>query len=894
MMNYKNCIRIIAMVIVAYACKNTKNTTVTKPVAVEETTIPLDTVNIVANQPPKKEVYRASNTRLNDILHTKLEVDFDWNSSRMNGRASLLVTPYFYSTNMLYLNARGMEIKSVNMVSQIIEKPIKGESRNVANHIYEQKESLKYKYENDSLKIELGKEFKAGEEFWVQIDYVAKPNELKSVGGSSAIMEDKGLYFINPKGENPYKMPQIWTQGETQANSVWMPTIDSPNERMTQEILMTVDDKYTTLSNGSLVSSVKQPNGKRIDHWKLDQPHAPYLAMMSVGEFKKITDEPWQGKEVSYYVEKEYEPYAKEIFGLTKEMINFYSEKLGVPYEWPKYSQIAVRDYVSGAMENTSSTLHGDFMVYQTSREMIDSKKGESVIAHELFHQWFGDLVTCESWSNLPLNESFATYGEYLWTEYKHGRDAADFHHNNSRQGYMHSNKEVDVIRFNYNDKEDMFDAFSYNKGGQILHMLRKAVGDEAFFASLKNYLLTNKFKPVEIHNLRLAFEETTGSDLNWFFNQWFLNKGRPKLKVTKSFNSTINAIELTVEQNQDFKIAPLYKLPLEIDLYVNGKVERKHIEITEQKQTFTLAVAANPSLVNFDAERQLLCELDYQKSKEEYVFQYRSAPLWEDRFEALKELDKFISEPEIFSVYKEAATNDKYHHMRNFAISKFDKAPASFLPEIKTILISIYQKDSKTTTRTKALNALNKKFLNDPEIIELNKTALKEQSYAICSEALDAISKTDVNQAMKHAKMFEKEYGKDIMFTVANLYSNNGGDSEIKFFHDAIKYLSGFEFMTFSSAYSKTAKRCNSPENAIMAATDLEYISKGANKYVKFAAVKGINDLVSVWEKKEASVQSNIEAAKKENKPVSEMENELKKIHETKETLTQIHARAK
>ena len=172
-------------------------------------------------------------------------------------------------------------------------------------------------------------------------------------------------------------------------------------------------------------------------------------------------------------------------------MIDFYSKQLGVDYHWPKYSQIVVRDYVSGAMENTSATLHGDFMVYQTTREMIDGKKGDDVIAHELYHQWFGDLVTAESWSNLPLNESFATYGEYLWNEYKNGRDAADENHAGSRYGYMAQSqqKEVDLIRFDYEHREDMFDGFSYNKGGQVLHMLRKAVGDEAFFASLKLYL---------------------------------------------------------------------------------------------------------------------------------------------------------------------------------------------------------------------------------------------------------------------------------------------------------------------------------------------------------------------------------------------------------------------
>lgn len=877
-MNYRTSLSLIPALALILACNNTKKSTVSS--SIPEPAIQLDTIHVVSKEPVKREVYRESNPRSGDVLHTKLEVNFDWENSRMNGVATIDLKQHFYPSDKLYLDARGMDIKSLKVFDI-----------NATINPIEIKDAS-WKYENDSIKVSLGRVFTADEKFRVIIDYVAKPNELKKAGGSAAIMDDKGLYFINPKGENPFKMPQIWTQGETQATSVWMPTTDSPNERMTQEILMTVDEKYTTLSNGLLISSTKLPNGKRLDHWKIEQPHAPYLAMMAVGEFKKVVDEPWNGKEISYYVEKEYEPYAKEMFGMTKEMIELFSAKLGTPYEWPKYSQIVVRDYVSGAMENTSATLHGDFMVYQTSREMLDHKKGESVIAHELFHQWFGDLVTCESWSNLPLNESFATYSEYIWFEHKYGRDVADYYHHQSRQGYIHSGKEVNLIRFNYKDKEDMFDAFSYNKGGQVLHMLRKVVGDEAFFASLKNYLQTNKFKAVEIHNLRLAFEETTGRDMNWFFDQWFLNKGRPSLKVTKTHSSP-NTVELTVEQTQDFKQAPLYRLPLEVDLYMNGKAERKHIEITEQKQTFTLTAQGVIQLVNFDAERQLLCNLEYAKSKEEYIFQLKNAPLWEDRYEALKELESHISDEDVFTLYVETALKDKSHHIRNFAFSKFDKAPSAYLDKIKSTLKEIYANDQKTYTRAKALSSLNKKFLNDPDIVQLNHDALKEQSYAIIAEGLDALSKIDPNIAMKAAKGFEKERGKDIIFAVANLYSNHGGDGEIPFFHESIRYVNGFELMGFCAAYSKTAKRCTTATNAIAAATDMEFIAKGANKYVKYAALKSIKDIADAWNMRENRAQMSIEAARKDNKDTSAAEAELKTAREVKEAVTQIYARA-
>lgn len=887
----KNIILIGLSVTLIFSCK-TKKQSVQTPVA-DAPVIQLDTISVSSKEPVENKVYRATPTRNSDILHTRLDVSFDWQKSQMQGKATIDLKQHFYASDKLYLNARGMEIKSIKVfgldrtvvqdksgkeVSTVSPNPLNGHT---------------FKYENDSITITLPRVVTAAELLRLEITYIAKPNELK-IGGSAAINSDKGLYFINPTGENPHKMPQIWTQGETESNSAWFPTNDNPSEKMTQEIFMTVDNKYTTLSNGIMVNSVKNPDGTRTDHWKLDDPHAPYLAMMAVGQFQKVVDEPWKGKEVSYYVEKEYEPHAKAIFGDTKEMIEFYSNRLGVPYAWPKYAQIAVRDYVSGAMENTSATLHGDFAVYQTTREMIDGKKGTDIIAHELFHQWFGDLVTCESWSNLPLNESFATYGEYLWEEYKYGRDAADQHHAGSRSGYLFSSKEVNLIRFDYEDREDMFDGFSYAKGGQILHMLRKAVGDDAFFASLKNYLETNKFKTAEIHHLRLAFEEVTGKDMNWFFNEWFLNKGRPKLSVKKEYNKVSSQIELTVEQNQDLSNTPLYILPIDVDVYADGKKTRTRIWIDKQKQTFTLPSSVEPSLVNFDAERQLLCDLEYKKSKEEYVFQYKNAPLYEDRHEALTKTEKELSDNSVYEMFKWAAVNDPFAPIRNYAMQKLTEAPADKMNEVKSVWKGIYLNDKKSTTRAKALELLNKKSSDDPELKQMNEKAFSEASYAINAVAFDWLAARDNKQAMEKAKQLEGETGKSLMFSIAGLYAEYGSDDQIAFFNNSLRYINGFELMTFLNDYIKTAKRCTKSESVITAATDFEWIARGGGKFTKFGSVKGIRDLMNIWETKEKTQLAKLETAKKESKDVSALEKELTEITNTKENLKKAYDRAK
>ncbi|MGC4036444.1 MAG: M1 family metallopeptidase [Chitinophagaceae bacterium] len=344
---------------------------------------------------PKGE-YHGAATRINDLVHTKLDVKFDFAKAYLYGKAWVTLKPHFYPTDSLTLDAKGMDIKKVSLA--------KGASM----------KDLKYKYDGWLLKIDLDKTYKDGEEYTIYVDYVSKPNEVK-VKGSAAINDAKGLYFINPQGTDKDKPTEIWTQGETEANSVWFPTIDKPNQKSTEEIYMTVPDKWVTLSNGKLTSQKKNNDGTRTDYWKMDLPHAPYLFFMGAGDFAVVKDS-YKGKEVSYYVDKPYASVARKIFGNTPEMMAFYSRVLGIEYPWVKYSQMVGRDYVSGAMENTTATLHQE-SAQKDARELTDGNEWESTVAHELFHHWFGDLVTAESWSNLTVNESFANYSEVLWND---------------------------------------------------------------------------------------------------------------------------------------------------------------------------------------------------------------------------------------------------------------------------------------------------------------------------------------------------------------------------------------------------------------------------------------------------------------------------------------------
>lgn len=813
----------------------------------------------------KQYPYRASNTRHTDIIHTSLDVKFDWNKSELVGTASITAKPYFKPTSSVTLDARGMAIGNIEVYD--ISKT-KGQAVSMipsnTEMIGVKKTPSSFKYENDSIKINLGKEFKSNEKYLIRINYTAKPNELKK-GGSNAITDDKGLYFINPKGEDKNKMPQIWTQGETQSSSAWFPTIDSPNEKMTNDISMTVDNKYTTLSNGVLTTSKKNADGTRTDLWKMTSPHSPYLVMMAVGEFKKVTDAPWNGKEISYYVEKEYEAHAKAIFGNTKEMIEFYSKVLGTPYPWAKYAQVVVRDYVSGAMENTSATLHGDFMVYQTQREILDGKKGEAVIAHELFHQWFGDYVTAESWSNLPLNESFATYGEYLWFEYKNGRDAADAHGYQSRQGYFGASdeKQVEVIRYHYDSREDMFDAFSYNKGGQILHMLRKYVGDDVFFAALKLYLERNKFKSAEIHDLRLAFEEVSGEDLNWFFNQWFLAKGHPELEITSTYDAAKKMVKLNVIQKQNLKECPLYKLPVDVDVYYAGKKERHRIFIDKQNQDFFLPASVNPNLVNFDAERQLLAPRNYTKTNEQLIFMYQNAPLFNDRLEAINGLKKQLDDPTIFNLLMGAAQNDNHSQIRMIALNNLSTKANTKETELKPLLLKIIASDKHNPLRARAVEILGENY-KGAELESLFNKLLNEQSYAVLSAALKAYSNLNFDACSAFIKPLESEKNESVFSAIASIYAKYGNDENLSYFSKSKTNFSNFEFFNYARLYLQFLPRCNNAVSFETAASDLIEIIKNGNSYVKDYCKKLYsNDLIQLIKTKQESFKSTNNASK-------------------------------
>lgn len=703
------------------------------------------------------KVYRATPTKINALVHTKLDVSFDYAKRYLYGKAWITLKPYFYDTDSLTLDAKGMDIKEVALVGAKTNTP------------------LKYTYDNEQLFVRLNKKYAKDEKYTLFISYTAKPDELKAKG-SVAITDAKGLYFINPDGTDKNKPVQIWTQGETESSSAWFPTIDKPNQKTTAEISMTVPSKYVTLSNGKLIAQKANTNGTRTDTWKMDLPHAPYLFMMAVGDFK-ITKDSWKGKEVSYYLESKYAPYAKQIFGKTPKMIEFFSNKLGIDYPWNKYSQIVVRDYVSGAMENTTATLHGA-QVQRTARELLDGDE-EGTIAHELFHQWFGDYVTAESWSNLTVNESFATIAEILWKGHDAGKDAEDEIRYEKLNTYLQSAKNGEspvLARYYYNDKEDMFDNVSYAKGSIILYALKNQMGDDAFFKGLNLYLRNNAFKTGEPHQLRLAFEEVTGKDWSPYFNQWYFNGGHPILDV--KYDYTGGKITFHVKQIQSDKVQT-FILPLKVDLYVGGSKIRKEMLVDAREQSFSFDVKAKPDLIDLDPDKILVGEIKQDKTLAEYVFQYKNAPSYANRIEALKAAAR-SSEKEAINLLI-TGLQDQNNDLRALAVSALKLNDETVKQLAAAKIIQLAKTDKSSAVREKAILTLAKS--KDQSYLPLAKEALKDQSYKVIGAAVTAINAYEPATINTVINDLDEDTRLHIPIQATQVYASLGDDTYADYF---------------------------------------------------------------------------------------------------------------
>jgi len=665
---------------------------------------------------PFTETPRSVRSRAFDVKHVRLELELDWANQEIRGRAVHRLS-LFRPSRSIRLDACEMTVSEVCRL-QNLGDDVAGDAS----------ESLAFEQFPEHVRIDLGREIEPGEELVVALDYrIVRPR----LGG----------HFVVPDEYEPEKGNSFWTQSEPEYARYWYPCFDSPNDRVSSEVLVTVPQDYFVLSNGRLTEKSAPHDGRRTWHWVHAKTHVPYLISVVAGQFEAYRQEA-DGVPIVSYVPEGMLAHAERSFGKTAGMMRFFNRKIGVPYPWSKYAQICVDEYMWGGMEHTSATTL-TLRTLHDERAALDYSS-DGLVAHELAHQWFGDLLTCKDWGELWLNESFATFFTTVWYEHDRGIDEATWARYREAQSYLEEDEKRyrrPIVTYRYKRPGNMFDRHSYPKGARVLHMLRFVLGEEMFWRSIRHYTEKNRFRVVETADLRVAVEEATGQGLNWFFNQWLYRGGHPEYEVSTRWDDEQRTLRMTVKQVQKVdSLTPLFRMPVDVQL-VNGEgAQTRRITVDKREETFTFALSERPKRVRFDPENWILKKLKIEKSKQAWLAQLADDPYLMCRHRAVEALKEMTSDHQVREALIRAARKDAFWGIRQSAA----EALAEFRAEaVRDVLIQVAQSDNKADVRRAAVESLAD-FPNDETAQALRQVIENDRSYETVAAALRALVKVD------------------------------------------------------------------------------------------------------------------------------------------------------
>ena len=505
-----------------------------------------------------------------------------------------------------------MDLTAVAVGSARSVLPLMARSTITPTSITQDGAPASFRRDDATLLIDLPRTVKPGESTTLRIAYTAeKPGA-----------DGNGLIWLQPREATEARAARpgmVYSQGQTQWNSFWFPCHDFPNERLATELKVTVPDPYIVISNGALVSK-QTADGRSTFHWKQDQPHPAYLVMMAVGQFDVVDvggdTSARPGLWMPVYGPPGSADRLKDIFANTAEMVTFFERTFDEPYPWDKYAQVIVRNFRWGGMENTSATTLAEFAARG------DRGSQDGLIAHELAHQWTGNLITCKSWEHLWLNEGWATYSEWLWTEHNQGRDAylRKVRGNGARLTVGERNRlplAAPMVTNAFTDPEVNFTKADnpYTKGAHVLHMLRVRLGDDVFFAGVRAYIDRHKFGHVETDDFRKVMEQLSGENLERFFWQWCRRPGTPRLNVTAEIDGANLVITARQVQNID-PANPAYDITLPIRITAaDGTVSTSVLSFDTREGVLKLPTTTRPAKIQIDPDATLLARILFQSS---------------------------------------------------------------------------------------------------------------------------------------------------------------------------------------------------------------------------------------------------------------------------------------
>ena len=646
-----------------------------------------------------------------DLQHSKIALRFDVDQKKVIGDVTHTLAILRDGTPSIAFDSVGLTIQGVTV----------------------NKASAKFETTASKLIVQLPAAAHTGEKFDVDIRYEGKPS--------------KGLYFILPDKEYPNRPKQVWSQGESEDTRYYLPTYDYPNDRLTTETILTVPASWITVANGKLINVTKPANDLRTWTWRESLPSSTYLITVVAGEFEEVKQS-WHGMPVTYYAPKGRGDRLLPNYERTPAMIDVFSKKLGVDYPWEKYAQSMVDDFVAGGMENSSATTNTSSSL--RNPKLIPEFPGDEdpLISHELAHQWFGDLVTCDDWGNIWLNESFATFFEMVWTEAHYPKDQADYERWTAVQEWLGQPGlySKPIVRHDFDDSSE-FDGNAYGKGSLVLYMLRHQIGEDAFYRGLRNYLEAHRGKNVVTADLIKSIEDANHISVQQFFDEWIYGAGAPKFDVSYTYDDSKHQLALTVKQTQKVEgHVGIFHVPVDVEITTASGAKSHKIDVSKDTETFSLPSDGAPLMVLFDKGGHVLKSADFRKEKKEWLFQLKNATELADRAEAAQALAKLKNDDEAVAALGSALSTDKAWELRDIAADALGTVGNAAAGKQ---LLDALEANAQPYVRNHIVAALGN-IKDEPKVAaKLMAIAREDASYRARANALQSLGKLKVANAL-------------------------------------------------------------------------------------------------------------------------------------------------
>lgn len=685
-----------------------------------------------------------------DIQHIKLDISVALKEKYVSGKAYISLVPVEQNFIQFELDAAGMYISNVELDPKgpLLFK-YSGKTKRIGYYL----KKLKFDHDKTKLRIYLDSSYTTSDTLDFIIHYTTENPE-------------KGLYFISPDETFPNKRYEVWSQGEGEDNRYWFPCYDYPNDKATTEIMVTVSSQYQTISNGVLKAKYDKLNYTTW-HWVNDKPHSSYLVMLGIGNWDTISTS-WDGIPIISYVPPGKKSWGANAYEQTADIVKFFSEYIGYRYPWHEFRQVAVQDFIYGGMENTGAVVLFEGSVYDEKTE--PDYNATNLVAHELAHQWWGDVVSCKNWNEIWLNESFATYFQCLYTEHLLGKD--DFDYNIYRNGN-------DAIKVDSTNRKPIYireglTTNTYDKGSVVLNMLRYLLGEDLFATALNIFITKNQFKPVVTKDLLDAiipaidgkvddkikgrfnpYNQWNSSSLDnskmprswdWFFEEWIYKAGQPEFKVSYTYNDDSKELIITARQTQNLDSSSIFKTPVPVSISSKYGTQGVYMETDTSSKNLTVKMDSKPYNVNFNDGNLILSKLYFDKPLEDWLWQLKYSFFAIDRITALNGLKDFINDDDAVDAIKDQMRNDSFWGVRCEAVKVLSTSKNKSVTEVY-MKNMIDERDSRV--RRTYLLQLGTLLNNHPEEKEntavlqyfLTNLIANETSYYAAADAITALS---------------------------------------------------------------------------------------------------------------------------------------------------------